>query len=93
MIGLDRMDEIGRRSRRGQGGRDLGADMAALADAGDDDATGNRRQKRHRFRERRSQPILQRLGQGTETGGLDTNRPESGLNGCFRVHAIVFVAS
>ena len=41
VIGFRRMDEQGRRAGGGQRGGDLGADMAALADAGDDDAPGD----------------------------------------------------
>ena len=43
MIGLRRMHEEGRRAGRGKRRGDLGADMAAFADAGDDDAAPDRR--------------------------------------------------
>ena len=42
VIGFRRMDEEGRRAGRGERGGDLGADMAAFADAGDDDAAVDR---------------------------------------------------
>ena len=41
VIGFGRMDEEGRRAGRGQRRGDLRADMAALADAGHDDAAGD----------------------------------------------------
>ncbi len=56
---LARMHEIGGRSGRGEGGRDLAADMAALAHAGDDHAAARGADLFHRARRRpRPRPLL-----------------------------------
>ena len=63
MAGFAGMHEEGRRAGGGEGGGDLAADMAGLADAGDDDAALPIADEIDRRREGAAQPVAQRGGE------------------------------
>ena len=81
VIGLGRMDEEGRRAGRGQRRGDLRADMAAFADAGDDDPAVDRRQHLDGLRERLGQPVVEGRGQRRKAGLLDGHGAQRGGDG------------
>jgi hypothetical protein len=90
VTGLDGMHEIGRGAGRGQRGRDLRADMTALADACHDDTPGNAGKQLDRLGERRRQTIVQGLRQRAEPFRFYADGSQSGLYGCLGVHASRF---
>ena len=76
MIGLHRMHEEGRRAGRGKRRGDLGADMAALAHAGDDDPAADRGNQLDGAGEGFGKAVLQRVGQRCDAGLLGGDCPE-----------------
>ena len=71
MARLAGMDKLRRGSGRGQGGRDLAADMAALADAGDDDAPAHRCTQR----DRGGKAVVESFGQAFEAADFGADHP------------------
>jgi hypothetical protein len=73
MIGFRRMHEMRRRPGGSHRGGDLRTDMAALADAGHDDPSGDRTEGFDRPREGFTQPVVERASKSLEPGflGLD----------------------
>ncbi len=69
-IGFRRMHEEGRRAGRGQRGGDLGADMPAFADAGDDDAAPDRRDQFYGAGKSIGKPVVQGFGKRGYSGLL-----------------------
>ena len=76
MIGLGRMHEEGRRSGGRQRRRDLGADMAAFADAGHDDAARDPGNQFDRMGERLGKPVLQGGSQSGDARLLGGDGPQ-----------------
>ncbi len=74
MRGFARMNEKRRRARRGKGRGDLLADVAALADAGDDDAALDGHQAAHGFIERSGKRSVEILGELGQTLALEVER-------------------
>ena len=66
MVGLRRMHEEGRRAGRGERGGDLGADMPALADAGDDDPAPDRGNQLYGAGESFGKAVVQRFGKSRD---------------------------
>jgi CBS domain-containing protein len=81
VIGFRRMDEEGRGARRGKRGRELRADMAALADAGDDHPSGNARNRFDRVRERLGKPVVEGRRECGDAGLFGTQGSRRGKDG------------
>ena len=71
VAGLAGMDELRRGSGRGQGGGDLAADMAALADPGNDDPPAHRRAQP----DCRAKPVVEPVGQRFEAADFGADHP------------------
>ncbi len=90
VIGLRRMDKEGRRAGRGECGRDLRADMTALADACDDDAAIDLRHKVDGLRERLGQSVLECGGQSRDSGLFGRQRSQCRGNRSLPVQLLLF---
>ena len=76
--GLGRVYEKGWAAGRGKGGRDLLADVAALADAGDDDAAASRAQDAQRVTERPAHGADKSRAQLAEALAFEIERSQRG---------------
>ena len=76
VIGFRGMDKESRRAGRGQRRRDLRSDMAAFADAGDDDPAFDPRDHVDGLGERRGQSVLEGLGKGCNPRLFGCHRPQ-----------------
>ncbi|ENN87391.1 hypothetical protein RHSP_27296 [Rhizobium freirei PRF 81] len=80
VIGLDRMDEESRRARGGQTCGKLVADMAALADTGDNDAAADVADDLHRAAEGLGQTVAQRAFQRLHAPSFGLDRSHGGFD-------------
>src|SRR5690606_17296407 len=80
MAGFRRMDEGGRRAGRGEGCRELGADMPALADPGNDKPAGKSGNEVDGAPEGLAKAVPQRLFEGCEALPFDADGPQGGCD-------------